>query len=335
MTDVLLKRYPDEDMEKINWVVAGVGDIARRRVLPAILAERRSALYGLVTRDKAKAEDYPGARAWSTLEEALHDSAVDAVYIALPVAMHAEAAIAALRARKHVLCEKPMAMNDAEAARMVAEAQAAGRLLGVSYYRRLYPKLIRARQLIAGGAIGQPVLVEANCHSWLPEEGRGWLRDPAMAGGGPLFDIASHRLDAMNFLFGRPEHVTGVLSNTVHRVAVEDSATLVMRFAGAIHGVVDVRWNSRVPRDQFRVVGTDGELNLDPLNGPDLRIHSSAGSQVEMLPAHANVHYPLVLNFVGAVLSSSPAALVCSGEEARWVDWTIEQATRPQPHPAQ
>lgn len=315
-------------MERINWVLAGVGDIARRRVLPAIVAERRSILYGLVTRDKAKAEDYPGVKTWSTLEEALHDSTVDAVYIALPVAMHAEAAIAALRAGKNVLCEKPMAMNDTEAARMVDEAHAVGRLLGVAYYRRLYPKLIRAKALIAEGAIGQPVLVEANCHSWLPPETRGWLVDPAMAGGGPLFDIASHRLDAMNFLFGKPEHASGLLSNTVHRLAVEDSATLVMRFAGAVHGVVDVRWNSHVARDQFRVIGTEGELNLNPLNGPELRINTGAGGQVEMLPAHANVHYPLVLNFVGAALANAPAVLTCSGEEARWVDWTIEQAIR-------
>jgi predicted dehydrogenase len=102
-------------MRTVNWVVSGIGDIARRRVLPAILAEPRSALYGLVTRDEAKSEDYPGAKAWSTLEEALRDNAVDAVYIALPVAMHADAAMAALRAGKHVLCEKPMARSSRSA----------------------------------------------------------------------------------------------------------------------------------------------------------------------------------------------------------------------------
>lgn len=155
-------------METINWIVAGIGDIARRRVIPAILAERRSRLYGFVTRDPGKAEAYPGSRTWPTIEESLQDPAIDAVYIALPVAMHAEAAITALRAGKSVLCEKPMAINDAEAQRMVAEARIAGRLLGVAYYRRLYPKLIRAKNLIAEGAIGQPVLVEANSHSWLP-----------------------------------------------------------------------------------------------------------------------------------------------------------------------
>ncbi len=313
-------------MSTINWVVAGVGDIARRRVIPAIQAERRSTLYGLVTRNAAKAEEYPGVKTWPTVEDAVQDSAVDALYIALPVAMHAQAAIAALHAGKHVLCEKPMAMNTVEAQRMVAEAEASGSVFGVSYYRRLYPKLLRAKQLIAEGAIGQPVLVEANCHSWLPPEDRGWLRDPALAGGGPLYDIASHRIDAMNFLFGRPQQATGMLSNTVHSIEVEDSATVLTRYAGGVHGVVDVRWNSRIARDQFRVIGVEGEIGLDSLNGPELRVEG----RVEMLPTHANVHYPLVLNFAGAIAANSPSAVVCTAEEGHWVDWVIEQVARPQ-----
>ena len=147
-------------MSKVNWVVAGIGDIARKRVIPAIQSEPRSTLYGFVTRNPAKAAAYPGARTWPSIEEAIADPAVQAVYLALPVALHAEVAIKALRAGKHVLCEKPMAMNFAQAVDMVAKANAAGRLLGVSYYRRLYPKLLRAKHLIAEGAIGKPVLAE-------------------------------------------------------------------------------------------------------------------------------------------------------------------------------
>ena len=317
-------------MTTINWVVAGVGDIARRRVIPAIQAERRSTLYGFVTRDPAKAEEYSGVKTWPTVEEAIQDTAVDAIYIALPVVMHADAAIAALRAGKHVLCEKPMAMNYAEAGRMVAEAEASGRVFGVSYYRRLYPKLIRAKQLILEGAIGQPILAEANCHGWLPSQDRGWLCDPAMAGGGPLYDIASHRIDAMNFLFGKPEQAIGMLSNALHPLKVEDSASVLIRYPGGIHGYADARWNSHVSRDQFRIVGAEGEINLDSLNGPELRV----AGRVEMLPPHANLHYPLVLNFAGAVAASSPAAVVCTGEQALWVDWVINkivigQAMRP------
>ncbi len=72
-------------------------------------------------------------------------------------------------------------------------------------------------------------------------------------------------------------------------------------------------------RDQFRVIGTEGELSLDPLNGPELRV----AGRVEMLPVHANVHYPLVENFVSAVLDGAP--LACTGEEAAWTDWVTAQ----------
>ena len=314
----------------MNWVVAGIGDIARKRVIPAIQSEPRSKLYGFVTRDPAKAHAFPGARAWASIDEAVADDAVRAVYIALPVALHAEAAIAALRAGKHVLCEKPMAMNFAQAQRMVKEARAADRLLGVSYYRRLYPKLIRTKRLIADGAIGQPLLAEANCHSWLNLEGREWLRDPALSGGGPLYDIASHRIDAMNFLFGKPLKASGMLSNAVHSMDVEDSATVLMQYQGGVHAVVDVRWNSRVTRDQFRIIGVEGEIVLDPLNGPQLRVTTGGMSRDESLAPHANLHFPAIENFVDAILSASTTTLACPADQAQWVDCVIGQVVSPQ-----
>jgi predicted dehydrogenase len=307
---------------KLNWIVIGIGDITRKRVIPAIEQEPRSTLYGIVTRDARKAEAYPGTRAWTTLEEALDDAAVEAVYVASPVVLHAPQTEAALRAGKHVLCEKPVGMNYAEAESMAATASACRRLLGVAYYRRLFPKLLRTRELIDGGAIGEPVLVEGNCHSWTPPADRGWLLDPKMAGGGPLYDIGSHRIDAMNFLFGRPTKAMGMLTNAVHRLGVEDSATVLIEYAGGVRGIVDVRWNSRVFRDQFRVVGTEGEIQLDPLSGPELRI----GSRTEHLPTHENVHYPAVENFVSAVLDGAP--LACPVDEAIWTDWVTEAAAR-------
>jgi 1,5-anhydro-D-fructose reductase (1,5-anhydro-D-mannitol-forming) len=308
----------------LNWLVAGIGDITRKRVLPAILAEPRSRLYALLTRDPRKAEAYPGAVAFTDLGEALRDPAIDAVYVASPVAMHAKQTIASLRAGKHVLCEKPVALDFAQAESMAAVARESGRLLGIAYYRRLYPKLMRARQLIAEGAIGQPVLVEANYHGWLESPERGWLKDPALAGGGPLYDVGSHRIDACNFLFGKPLRATGLLSNALHALAVEDSATTLIEYAAGVHAVVDVRWNSRIQRDQFRVVGVEGEISLDPLNGPVLRLLGSDGKLTEeQLPAHANVHYPAVENFVSAVLDGAPVA--CPIDEAIWTDWVTQQ----------
>jgi predicted dehydrogenase len=315
------KDYPES--MAVKWVVVGVGDIARRRVIPAILEAPESELYGVVTRSPQKAEAYPGARAWTSIEDALADDGMDAVYIATPVALHTPFAMACLRAGKHVLCEKPMAMNFREAMAITALAEESRGILGIAYYRRLYPKVLRLRQLLSEGAIGQPVLVEANCHGWLPAAERGWLLDPQLAGGGPLFDIACHRIDLFNFLFGRPAHVAALLSNAVHKIPVEDSATVLIDYANGARGAVDVRWNSRLDRDQFRVIGTEGEIDLSPLNGPLLRLRTASSERTEELPPHANLHYPLIENFVSAI---NGGPLACPPAEAALTDWVIEQA---------
>jgi predicted dehydrogenase len=306
----------------LNWIVIGIGDITKRRVIPAIQAESRSRLYGIVTRDPAKAAGF-GVRIFISLDDALRDSLVDAVYVATPVFLHAPQTIQSLRAGKHVLCEKPMAMNEAEAADMVRAARESGRTFGVAYYRRCYPKVQQAKQLMEAGAIGKPICAELTNHMWFDGEGsRSWLVDPAKAGGGPLFDIASHRIDVLNYWFGQPLRVSAQLSNVVHHYAVEDNVTVLIEYAGGVRGVVDVRWHSKVTRDECRIRGTDGEIELSPLNGPEL---AHPGGR-ENLPAHTNLHYPMIENFVDAVEGKVP--LLSSGESAYWTDWITERALK-------
>ena len=305
----------------LNWLVIGIGDITTKRVIPAILEEKRSRLQAVLTREPAKAERY-GVKAYADLETALRASEVNAVYVASPVFLHAPQTMASLRAGKHVLCEKPMAMNYREAQEMVQVARETGRTLGVAYYRRTYPKVERARQLLREGAIGQPVLAYLCCHDWFnAEDGdRAWLLDPALAGGGPLYDIGSHRIDVLNYVFGEPQDVRARLSNAVHNSKVEDCATVLIDYKSKVRGIVDVRWHSRVHRDEFRIIGTEGEMDLTPLNGPSLVYPGGR----EELPTHPNVHYPCVRNFVDAVLEG--AALLSSGESALWTDWVTQQA---------
>ena len=307
----------------MNWLVIGIGDITTKRVIPAIQAEPRSRLYGIVTRDPAKAAPY-GAKVWTELSEALLDRTIDAVYVASPVALHAPQTTAALRAGRHVLCEKPVALNYDEARGMVATAKDCGRTLGIAYYRRMYPKIQRAKTLVEQGAIGRPVMAWLSNHYWYDESGHGtWRLDPKMAGGGPLFDIASHRIDVLNFWFGEPVRATAQTANAVHRYGVEDCATVLVEYAGGVRGIVDVRWHSRVTRDECRIVGTDGELDLTPLNGPELR--TPVGE--ESLPMHPNLHYPCVENFVSAVLDGRH--LYASGESSIWTDWVTQRALAP------
>ena len=133
----------------LSWLVVGIGDITRKRVLPAILSEPRSRLAGIVTRDPAKAEPY-GVKSWLDLTAALAASDATAVYIATPVFLHAAQTIEALASGRHVLCEKPMALNYSEAAAMQRASENARRTLGIAYYRRMYPKVDRARAVDRG-----------------------------------------------------------------------------------------------------------------------------------------------------------------------------------------
>ncbi len=303
----------------IRWAVVGIGDITTRRVIPAILAEPRSRLHGIVTRDPAKAVAYK-TKVWTSLGAALRDPEVDAVYVASPVFLHATQTIESLRAGKHVLCEKPMAMDEKESRAMVEVAESTKRLLGVAYYRRLYPKVRRAKELLDSGAIGQPVVAELTCHMWFDGTGsRSWLVDPAKSGSGPLHDIASHRIDVLNYFFGKPLRATGHLSNAVHKYAVEDNATVLIDYARGVRGIVDVRWHSEVARDECRIRGTDGEIDMTPLNGPPL----SFPGGTELLPTIDNLTYLTIENFVSAVLDGAP--LAASGASSYWTDWVIAQ----------
>jgi predicted dehydrogenase len=103
-------------------------------------------------------------------------------------------------------------------------------------------------------------------------------------------------------------------------MAVEDCATVMIEYVNKVRGIVDVRWNTRVMRDEFRIMGTQGEMDLTPLSGPELAFPGGR----EDLPTHANLHYPCIENYVAAVLDGAP--LLASGESSMWTDWVTEQA---------
>jgi predicted dehydrogenase len=126
----------------------------------------------------------------------------------------------------------------------------------------------------------------------------------------------------MHYLFGRPLRVSGHYSTLVQPIAVDDNASVLMEHEGGVRSFVDVRWHSRVERDEFRVRGTEGEMDLSPLNGA--RLVYPGGE--EEIPAPANLHYPCVENFVSAVLGTAP--LRSSGETAILTDWVTEKVVR-------
>src|SRR5262249_61786511 len=187
-------RYVGWSCDRVfRWGLIGAGDIARRRVAPAIRELPASTLIAIsrarAERAAAFAAEF-GARRWYPhWQDLVGDAEIDGVYVATTADVHAQQTIRAAEAGKHVLCEKPMAMTTAECDRMVAACRANGVALGVAYYRRFYPAVQRIKALIAAGEIGLPVGARINAFEWFepgPDHPRGWLIGPTRAGGGAM-----------------------------------------------------------------------------------------------------------------------------------------------------
>jgi predicted dehydrogenase len=186
---------------KVKWAIVGIGDIVRNRVGAAILQQPDSVLHACVEIDpqarRAEIESLAPRKVYTDFEQMLADTTVDAVYVATPVHLHAPQAIAALRAGKDVLVEKPMACSAAEAAEVCRTARVAGRRLAVAYFRRFLPRFQLVKEMLEQGDFGQVVLVRVASHTWYAGRRGGWRERPECSGGGVLSDVGCHKFDLL------------------------------------------------------------------------------------------------------------------------------------------
>ncbi|HWW76055.1 MAG TPA: Gfo/Idh/MocA family oxidoreductase [Pyrinomonadaceae bacterium] len=296
-------------MRRVGWGLVGCGDISRKRVAPALVELENCELVAVSRADASRAEEFArefGARRWhADWRRLVEDAEVEAVYVATPVHLHAEQAIAAAEAGKHVLCEKPMALTVAECERMNAAARANGVLLGVAYYRRFYPAVERVKALLTSGEIGRAVVAQLNAFERFepgPENPRRWLVEKGLSGGGPMFDFGCHRIEVLLNLFGRAVEVKGLTSNVVFKREVEDTACALLKFEGGAQAVLSVTHAAREPQDTLEIFGDAGSVRVGVLNEGRLRIRTTGGEREEVHAPHANLHQPLIEDFARAVV---------------------------------
>ena len=316
-------------MAKVRWGLIGCGDIARRRVAPAL---RDSSLCDLVAVSRAKAElaeafgkEFDARRWCADWHDLLMDYEIDALYIATPVHLHAEQVIAAAERGKHVLCEKPMALNVAECDRMIDACRSNDVKLGVAYYRHFYPVVRRVKQLIDSGELGVPVVVQINAFEWFnpdPSAARGWLLKRELSGGGPMFDFGCHRIEVLLDLLGNIIDVKSTLANAFFDRDVEDTATAMFQFEQGTCGTLTVTHAAREPQDTLDLFFTNGSIHIPVLNEGTMRLLTGDADRIETHPNHPNIHQPLIEDFALAVLANRDP--IVTGEIGRAVA-SIEQ----------
>jgi xylose dehydrogenase (NAD/NADP) len=203
----------NNSVKSIRWGLIGAGWIATKAIAPAIHAANNAILQGVASRDPIRAQALNPITIAASYQSLINDPQIDAVYISLPNHLHCQWTVAALSAGKHVLCEKPFAINSTEVELMTKAATENGRLLVEAASFRWHPRIMRLIEYVKAGNIGQIISIDSSFT--FPAEIAGNYRASKEMGGGALFDVGVYPLHAAFALIG--DNATMVAeSNKVH-----------------------------------------------------------------------------------------------------------------------
>jgi predicted dehydrogenase len=250
-------------MSGVRWGLIGTGRIASRFVADlALLPDSVPTAVGSRTMASASgfAEQFGIPNRHGSYEDLVHDPAVDAVYVATPHPGHHDAALAALRAGKHVLVEKPFTMDAVQAAGLVGEARTRGLFLMEAMWTRFLPHMVRVRDLLAAGALGEVLTVVADHAQWFAADEANRLYAPAL-GGGALLDLGIYPVSLSSMVLGPPSRVTAVS----HRAftGVDAQTSILLDHEGGAHAVLTTTLAAS-GSNRAAIVGTDALIEIDP-----------------------------------------------------------------------
>jgi predicted dehydrogenase len=299
--------------------IVGCGSIARSAHVPGFLTSERATLAAFASRSRGSAEataaDAGGGTVCDDWRELVEQDDVDAVDICSPNAFHRDQAVAAAKAGKHVLVEKPVACTADEADEMISAAHQAGVVLQVAHNLRYVPAVLAARDVVRSGRLGNIVGLRAAFGHAGPQvwaRDASWFFDRARSGGGALIDMGIHIIDVVNFVTGlRAREVTAMTSGSD---PCEDAAQLVIGFGNGAIGSVHASWVARpAPDMSLTIFGADGTLHFDIRTPLTLRPADGKKEEIELPKVTANPFD----DFARVVSGDLPAGPAASGEEAR------------------
>ena len=248
----------------VRFGIAGFGLHAVKRLMPGFANAKNCRVTALSRRDmnraRESAQEFGIAHVFASTAELCACPEVDAIFVATPDAMHLADVLEALKYRKPVLVEKPMAMNAGEAHRMVEAACAARVTLGVAHVMRFEESVRWFRERVASGAIGQPVLARATFVAPLLTSPRAWINDPTLATGGPLADIGVHCIDTLRYVLSDEVQSVMAQAHYVPQWVVEATGTTLLQFVGGALATMSV--SARSPyQTLLEVIGETGILS--------------------------------------------------------------------------
>ncbi len=247
-------------MAPLRWGFIGAGYVASRALAPAVHTSPGAHLQAAASRDLTKARALNATTSYSDYTALLADPKVDAVYISLPNHLHAAWVIAALKAGKHVLCEKPFATSASEAQAMIATATECQRTLMEAIWFKWHPRMRRLTELVARGAIG-PITTIDSGFSFVLDAPDNYRLDPAM-GGGSLLDLGPYQLHLWSALTGNTAQID---YDTIERELGARGVDMTTSFTARINKTISatsVVSFTRSPEQHIKVSGADTTIDF-------------------------------------------------------------------------
>ncbi|OGA10235.1 MAG: hypothetical protein A2W68_06855 [Betaproteobacteria bacterium RIFCSPLOWO2_02_64_14] len=298
-------------MTKNGWGLVGTGRIADDRILPGINAHAGNRLVAIVSRDQGRADTFAkkfGAQhAYTSFDEMLRNPEVTVVAIHTPNAQHADQAVAAARAGKHVFCDKPMATSVADAERIVRECERAGVKLGINFHNRFMPCFVETRRILESGEIGEVQLVQLEASPGARPGARlaTWRVDPVLAGLGTTYSIGVHVYDILRYLLASEITMVSAFFDTPYGVMEETNMSL-FRFANGVLAQLSVHEKSPFPHNDFVIYGSKGRIVGRGLTrsraGGELQVMTVDGKTRSTEFPATNAHGACVAAFSDALL---------------------------------
>ena len=318
-------KLPELPGKQIGFALVGLGNLAINQLMPAFARCRQARLVGLVSGRPEKAKhlaqvygvDPKNIYTYDTYDRLADNPAIDVIYVVLPNSMHADYTIRALKAGKHVLCEKPMANTPQDCERMIAAAKAANRKLMIGYRVRYEPynqALIAYARDSAEAGPTRVIIADAGFNIGDPKQ---WRLRREMAGGGSLMDIGIYALNAARYLSGEePVAVNAMMHSTPNdpRFAeVEENITFQLRFPSGILANCTSSYGGGFNR--FRVTKPRGSAELDPASSyTGLRMRVFRGGAIEERILPQRDHFALEMDHLAGCILNGTQPLT-PGEE--------------------
>jgi predicted dehydrogenase len=273
-----------EPLDEVRWGILGCGDVCEKKSGPAFAKCEGSKLVAVMRRDGDKARDYAtrhNVSTWYDDARALIDDAnVNAVYIATPPGAHLELAKLVAQAEKPCYVEKPMARSFVECRAMNEIFESRNVPLYVAFYRRGLARFRRAKELVESGKLGEISGVSyRQTQKVAAPERIGWRVDAEVSGAGLFLDLASHTLDALDFIFGPLQNASGNAANIGGAYAAEDSVSLRFDLPNGAAGVGIWNYAGSVYEDNLVIDGTRGRLSMSIFGFEPLKLHTESGVQ--------------------------------------------------------